>query len=313
MKKLFYVLYAFNLICIAAIAGNDNKPSIIVAPFSYVKGTINESDLRRIEAQVENTVNESKRFNVVNRSDMVALDNERVKMKGEDFIDGRYIEQGKKIGAQFMIFGRINTTSCKPDGGNTSNNIAIINFTIKIVDVENTSEIANNVFESGSGKSIAQNRNATKSASKVFDRFAGTNTSSAVRDADAALARTPELAMTRAIENIDDQLRDFIIEKFPVKFPLADVVDKSDDKVKAILILAGKIDGVKEKDNLSIIETIETEVEGKKYSRSVEIAKLEIVKFEGDFCRCAVRSGGTELMKKLEAKAKLKAITVNKS
>jgi Peptidoglycan-synthase activator LpoB len=313
MKKNYcfiaLLLFAFS---INVFAGED-KPSIVVAPFSYVKETVSESDLRRIEAQVEKTINDCKRFDVVNRTDMVVIDKERIKMQGEDFIDGRYIQQGKKIGAEYMVFGRVNSTSCKPDGGKYKNHVAVISLTIKIVDVATTAEIANNPFELNSGKSSGQKTAATKGTSTILDKVMKTNTKDLANDADAAMARTPEQAMTKAIESVEDEMRDFIIEKFPMKFTIAEILEKTDEKVKTILVLAGKPNGVKEKDNLSVIEIIETEVEGKKYLRNVEIAKIEILKFEGDnFSRCAVRTGGVELLAKMNAKARLKAITVQK-
>ncbi|HKR05134.1 MAG TPA: hypothetical protein VJY62_10925 [Bacteroidia bacterium] len=310
MKNKFIKLLLL-LFTLTGSAFAQDKQTIAIAPFSYVKNSITDGDLKRVEARVEKVINEMKRFDVVNRQDMIALDSERVAMKGEDFIDGRYIEQGKKLGAQLMVFGRINSTSDKPQGKDNANNyIATINLTIKIVDVTTTAEIGNTSVEASSGKNASKATGATKAGARIFDRVTGSNTGDAANSTADIMARNSDQAMSKAIENIEDELRPFLIETFPAMFPIAQVLDKKDNKVKTVLIAGGKNAGIKNKDKMKVVELVDMDVEGKKFIRKATVAELQVTKVEDEnFSQCNVLSGGTDLFSRMESKAKLKAIT----
>ena len=68
--------------------------------------------------------------------------------------------------------------------------------------------------------------------------------------------------------------------------------------------------GIKKGDRLSVVELVETEVGGRNLTRKKEIGEIKVSKVEDEnFSICDVKSGGTEILTKINSKSKIQVIT----
>jgi predicted transcriptional regulator len=121
-----------------------------------------------------------------------------------------------------------------------------------------------------------------------------------------------QAAVLKAIKGIEDKVDNFVYENFPATFPIVEIQEKDSVEGYAIqvLIAGGSSYDLQVGDRLKVVEVTMVEVGEKKLERKKEIGELKITEVEDEnFSSCSVESGGDEISKKIEAKAKLLVIT----
>lgn len=108
MKNILRVLFYF--ICMSWANAQEGNKSIAILAFSYSKPCPLEHESKATEYQgiVSGQFVRDNRFSVVERGKMTMIEKERELQKSEDFIDGKVVQQGVGIGADYMITGFIN-------------------------------------------------------------------------------------------------------------------------------------------------------------------------------------------------------------
>src|SRR5437899_549664 len=66
-----------------------------------------------VQASLSKVLVDKTRFNVVERTKFDQIAKERKLQKQEDFLNGAVVEQGKSLGAQYLISGNINQISIR--------------------------------------------------------------------------------------------------------------------------------------------------------------------------------------------------------
>jgi|JI8StandDraft_1071087.scaffolds.fasta_scaffold180711_2 hypothetical protein len=268
MKKIL-LSSAFTIVFFLSSHSQVSKTTVGIKP-------IYSTNFKQYEQSVYDLVSssfsESGRFDVVDRSKWSLLKEERELQKTEDFIDGKVADQGKSIGAQYIVVGNIgNVSSSQNRSYNSSNQLIIsysatVSFSLTVLNVE-TGQILNaQTFTSGSGFFTSP---------------------------------TQDLAISRAFGGLKNEIKKWIGKTFTVKSKVVKILAETDSKgVKSILIASGSAVGLRSGNDIRIVSYEDIEVDGKKISRTFDIAKGQITKVNDEnFSECKVSSNGLEVKK----------------
>ena len=274
------------------VASSQEKTSVGILPFTYVQGAASSQDVNSIQETVTNAFVKTKRFNIVDRSKMDALKKEKDLQKSEDFIDGSVIQQGISLGANFLVSGHVMSAQAErmetaPDqsGNVTVSYKAKLSITLKVIDVSTGQVVVSETIEPKAGS--------------TFGGMFGVGPSS------------PQAAITKAVNNIEGKIDEFVNKNFPATFPIVEIQEKdSEGNATKIMIAGGSAFNLQKGQKFKVVEVSMIDVYGKKLERKKEIGELKITKVEDEnFSTCSVNSGGIEINSKFEAKAKLLVIT----
>ena len=294
MKKII-TLSVLLFLALIKINAQDEKKVIGIAPFT---GAYDTPILNSIEEVVSSSFGKTKRFNLVGRSQMNAIKNEKELQKTEDFIDSKYIAQTKSLGAQLLISGTVTSVNATQEThtdsqGRTSYSYnSTITLDLKVLDVETGQVIASDVVSSKADKGLLDLKS-------WGNALTGSTPSSG------------QEAYSVALKRLEKEIDNFVSKNFPVSFLIAEIQEQGGDgSAKTILISGGSAFGLKKGDKLSVAELVEMEVGGKKIVRKKEIGELKVTKVEDEnFSICEVRSGGIDINSKFKAQSKLQIIT----
>lgn len=270
-----------------------------ILPVTSVTGE-GQTYTSNVQAIVSKVFVEKTRFTVVERTKLDQIAKERNLQKQEDFLNGAVIEQGKSLGAQYLISGNINQIAKR--GGNIEKSkidydsyskqyytrkyqvyLTQIDFVINVQIIDVTTGLVK------SSKSI---------------------TSSA-----EAETTSQETVINSAIRGLEGYLKAWVNSAFPVYMKIVKV-ETTDKKglPKTVLIKGGSdvdlayrkdggvLYGIGKKDvssELEVYENVTEMIDNKEYTRKVTVGKIKVSEIQGEFSICEVKKGAEEIQKKL--------------
>lgn len=232
-----------------------------------------------------NAFSKNERFELVDRSRLDEIQQEKELQKTEDFLDNaKSIEQSKSLGAQYLLSSTFS---------NYVNDGDVCRFTLNlsIIDVETGKVVASDAIIPKSGGF------GNQLLSGVANAYLGTKG-----------ALTPkDKALQKAIDNITPMIDEFVLKNFPVYFSIIEILKSSGDGTPQKLLVSGGSDfGVKKGATLKVVEIVSMNVNGKMIDRKKDIAELKVEKVEdGNFSICKVNKGGSEIKKGQNSGAKI--------
>jgi len=238
----------------------------IVAVEKFISDTPTKYD-RAITEKVIEIITKSKRFQVVDRTNLDLIKKEQALQKTEEFFDGNKVQQGAMKGADYQVIGNIRMINIirMTSGGEFNGYRATVSFNLKIVNTETSESSEAQSFES--------------------------------KGASAQL--TPERAVDEAIRTLEESMTNYFQEEFPVILTISRVLKEDDDEAELILISGGKSHGLKEGDEF-LVKSVEM-IDGSPYYQ--EVGKIELTKVSGDnFSECEVDKGGKSIMEIVKQK-----------
>ena len=269
MKKIFTTILLF---IIGMSVNAQEKLSIGVLPTTNTEGMAYKETVL-VSEELTNALIKAKRFNIVDRSKLDALKQERELQKTEDFMDGTIIAQSKSIGANYLLSS---TMGNYENDGNTCK----FTLTIKLIDVETGSVVASESIQPKSGGFGKALLNAV--------------VNTALLETSGALS-TKGQALKKALDKLVPEIDKFIYTNFPITFYIVEL--QSDDK---LLVSGGSESGVKKGSKLKVYEEVITNVGGKSIKRKKELAELAVDKVEDEnFSICSIKSGDKEVKERL--------------
>ncbi|MEH0156022.1 CsgG/HfaB family protein [Limibacter armeniacum] len=221
----------------------------------------------------------SNRFRVVDRSNFDDILSEENLQKGESFIDGLVVEQGKKLGAQYIITGNLSSASADPQYRyeryrNRTRKVlagynAHVSFTMKVIDVETGEILGSDVFDNRSG------------GYWVFD----------------GLYQSPEAAITAALKNARPHTIRFVDQHFPLDMKIFEIAQQKRGYAKEIVVTGGRNNGLKVGQWLKVVHVSRVNLEGKFVKRSKPLGWAQVVSVDDEyFSTCKVkRDGGDKI------------------
>jgi TolB-like protein len=294
-NRITFVLVTVQILSLLCFAQNDN----VQAELNYQKseafinsnGTASNTDDRpvvgvyaftseiptdygkAITEKVYETLINSKRFRVVDRTSIDAVQAELNYQKSGAFINSNgTAPQDSALPANFVVTGQIRqiTVSERMNAdGSIGGYRASLSFTLKIDEVATGASSQEQSFESkGAGQSLSPGR-----------------------------------AVDGAIRSITPELEEYFANNFPVNAKLVKILQTENGEATSILILGGNSLGLKEGDKLDV-QKIES-IQGLPYT--TEIGSVKITKIAGDnFSECSVKKGGKDILDNFNAAANLK-------
>lgn len=236
MKKMLLktaMFIGFACFCVTSMQAQTEKTSIGVLPFTYTAGAATDQDAIAISDAVTDGFVRTKRFSIVYRSKADKIFAGLDLQKSEEYVDGSIVEEGKILGAEFLIAGNVRSA-------------------------------------------------------------------------------IPEAAVAKAIKNIEPMIDEFVSRNFPVTFFVVEIMETKNGEATKVLISGGTGFGLKKSDKLKIVELIDLDVDGNKFTRKKVIGEIKVTEVEDEnFSQCQVTSGGIDIKNKFEAKARLRVMTLS--
>lgn len=251
--KYVLILISLFVYSLCGYAQKDTRPVVGVAQFTCDQnGKYSGIVTEKVIEMLTNT----KRFQVVDRTSYDKIHQELELQKSEAFIDSKTTaDQGVAVAAEKMITGQITKIpvyAMKNQDGTINGYKASVAFQMKVVDV-------------ASGLSTE----ATSFQGKASE-----------------LMLSPESAVTEAMASLQVELEEYFRLNFPVNAKILKILTLKNDGASTVLINAGKEQGIKEGDKLTV-ERIEM-LEEKPYPTL--IGEIEVIKLSGDnFSECKVQ------------------------
>jgi len=278
--KLSFLLVAYFGISIITYG---QKTTVGILPFTFTSGSADYQTVKSIDENITNAFVKTKRFNIVDRAKMGAVKAEKELQKTEDFIDGTVVAQSSNLGAEFLVSGHVSsaTTERMTTSEGAVSYKAKLAITLKVIDVE-TSQ-------------VLHSENIKPKSGSMIGGLYGVGPT------------TPEIAIEKALKDIEKDVDEFVAVNFPLTISIAEVSSTSE-----ILIAVGSQFGAKKKDKFKVVEQSVMEVNGKQLVRKKEIGQIIISSVEDEnFSKCKVKSGGDVILAKFNSGAKVQCISID--
>lgn len=257
--------------------------SFIVGIFPF-KGTVPKY-VKDLESQTIQSFSQKSRFTVVDRTNVEITKKEKELQKSEDYLNGYVVDQGKNIGAKYIVTGELYNI------GVTSQNFKRTDYTTKQIYYETkysaylTFNLTLLDIETGQIKS---NNNFTIKTTNVG--WAGFLSSS------AGYFNTESEALNRAMLSANGYIKGWINSIFPVKMKILKV-EETDKKGNPVIILikGGADTDLRKGSDLNVIYPEILIVEGKEYTKPTQIGTIKVLEVEGEFSTCKIKSGNDKI------------------
>lgn len=297
MKKFSFLLLACFYLT-GATAQNE-KTVIAVLPFVT---NVSGANPELVQEMVTKQFVKSNRFDIVDRTKFQKVMTELNVQKSEEFLNSKIVNQGKLLGAQYLVTGvvtQMNSTSnvtVSPTNPNarTTEWRHMITVSYQVIDVETGKAVYSENIE-------AQNTNAHN----LSDADAIDNANCLLKRniRYAVMKEFPEEIEIVKIEKLSKKgLPDEVLISAGTNFFDADSKGNECDKG-----LIDKINIFKKKDVVKLkayqIEVLT--INGKEAKRETEIGTLKLKDVQGDFSVCEVVSGGKEIQDMINGNKKV--------
>ena len=292
-KKILFTLIVFSQSLVNAQSG---KTSIALLDFTKATGVYSDQVTTIQEATTQGFI-KAKRFILVDRSKVDAINRERDLQKSEEFIMSDYtIEQRSAIGAQFFVQGNVTNWS------ETSKNVKFENSQGEVkysMSYEANLSVSIRVIDVSTSVAGAATTITGSSTSGGF--FLGM--------AQKGSAKT---ALNGALQNLTKEVDKWIGKEFPAQFAIVEVTKSNDSKgAMEVLIAGGSGTGLVKGEKLIVMYETIINVGGVDKKRIQEVGKLKIKDLDGeDFSICKVVNGGPGIQQKVSANDKVYAQTI---
>lgn len=296
MNKI--ILFTLLFLSTFSLIAQNEKITVGITYFTY--STHKEKNyVEQINEIVANEFVKAGRFTVVDRTKLQVIKAEQELQKTEDFLDSKVIEQGKTLGAKYIVTGQlasVATTSSYSVELKKYQYTSSVLLSVKLIDVENSEVVQAETFGRGTSNASVEGG--------FFKQLM--NTSCDV----AGIGYSTEEALHNAMTNLSCGLKNWIKRVFPVMVSVVEVQETHKKKGAAkILIAGGSSIGLSSRKELSIVEFLKVVVDGKELIRKKEVGKVEVIKVEDEnFAICEVKEGGIEIKERIDKGVVLKAL-----
>jgi hypothetical protein len=249
-----------------------------------------------VQNSISSVFSSKSRFTVVDRSKFEQIARERNLQKQEEFINSSTIvEQGKSLGAQYLVSGNINQIG-KAGGYKEKSKLVYDQYTKKLVAQKYNVYITEITLTVN--VQVIDVATAAVKSTKSFSTVLQTETSSEAT------------AMENAIKSLEMYYKAWINEHFPVYMKVIRIEKSGKKGLPEKILIKGGVDMDLSESNKWVILNTSSELEvfefeslvvdGKEYKRPVTIGRVKIDEVQGEFSICKVKNGAENIQKKLE-------------
>ena len=237
--------------------------------------------VQAVENLVEETFTTDHRIVLLERNAVDAVVREREYQKSEDFIDGEIVEQGKAIGAEYLVEGHYDNK--------------VDHLNVKVFNVNDASLMGTRVI-TGSSKEKEPSNKLVKALVKLNNAVEKLN-------ATGSSSRRKSPNAYQIQEGVETLMKDCFSEAF---IYVIRPMDASKSKAKELLIAGGSKMGLKKNSIVEVQAIVLEDVNGAKVERKEAIAWGRIDKVESDvFSILKLEKGAKEVKQRLDKGQKL--------
>lgn len=268
MIKKTFVMASLLLVAVISMQAQEVKKPRLLIDYFMEGDNVKEENSDKVRHAVMDAVNKSKRFEVVDKVAILGVKNAVV--------------EGVNNNADydFILEGTVTACSVKEEVKDGKKSYqCVLTYSITVTEVATTTTVATKAFDhspSGLGGSLG----------KFLDN-----------------SSTADGAISSAVNMIDSDITDFLIEEFPLQgevIPMDYEVKK--DKVTALYINLGSDHGVKNGDFFAV-QVPKTRAGRTTYSEVGRVKVTEVV--DGTMAFCKVTKGEKQLLVELQALTEL--------
>jgi TolB-like protein len=282
MKKHIFIL--FISICGFHLSAFNQKTTVGILSFTQSKDIHETQTLTSIQDAVIHAFVKTKRFDILDRTSVEAWVNEKELQKSEDFLESdQTVDQNSSLGAEYLVSGNLSSLHIQEMILADSSIIygAKLYINLKVINVESGETISSTTITPVAGNQLAA--------------------------AYGIGAKTPEMAIAKALKDIEKQIDTFVAENFPLNITIAEITN-----INELLLAVGSYFGVKVKDKYKVVELSEMEIDGRKLTRKKEIGEIVVVQVESEnFSICKIKKGGALILARFNAGARLKCVSID--
>jgi curli biogenesis system outer membrane secretion channel CsgG len=305
MKQILLLCFVMVCAC-SSYCQSDEKTSIAILPF--VNNTGNSNNYSSImQEMVTKEFVKTNRFSILDRSKFQKVMEELKVQKSEEFLNSKVVEQGKLMGAQYLVTGVLNQVDTKKETNTVLDSYtkvyktqttwtADVRFSFQVIDVATSSAVyAENIAAVNGVSHSMQSTDAVDNAMCKLKKQVKA----------AVMKLFPQEILIVSVEKMDKKgLPEQVLISVGSNF--FDENYKKGNECETGL--ADKIGGLFSKKDVVKLKVIEIEVlnvGGKEMKREKVIGMLKLEKVEGDFSICKVDDGEKDIQEHLNAKKKL--------
>lgn len=297
MKKpiLLFIFFLTTLLSFAQEASDNYILGVFPVTTSVSGG---EKYVEKLNAILSVAFLEKKRFTIVDRTKLEQITKERNLQKQEEFLDGFVAEQGKSLGAQYLIQGNIDNLSAQSTQIRKSRTVGSYpNQTTQYYYVPGysvTASVSITIFDVSTGQI---------KGTKIFNLSGTWETENREEAINASLNKlSPKIEKGARVSKAP--LFIWINDMFPVAMKILKV-EESDKKgrPKMVLIKGGEdMDLHRGRMGGSILQVYindKMEIDGKVFDRQLPIGEIMVDENQGEFTICKVKDGADEILKRM--------------
>ena len=289
----------------------SEKLTLGILQFDYIEGVdIDPQDVATVQDIVTNAFINSKRFNILEREMLDKLMGEAETQKEENFINNitSLAEQGKMVGAKYLLLGKVSKISIEETNvknkvekqdkydkktgsqstsvaSKTSDFIAYVNITLRIVDVETGEVTGSTTINIQPG---------------FVDRklFAANTKGGALRKTEKPITKETDM---------------FLKQNLPIQIQIGKIIEEKKGKVLSLYVLAGDQQGISAGTKINIVRVeFEDFGDGSKTRVETTVSEGKVVELKGAKVSVAkISKGGDQLMKEINGGSDLFCKTIN--
>ena len=295
MLKKFKIIAC--MLSFSMLNAQDGKTSIAILEFTSSSPGIYSQQTQTIEEATTQGFIRAKRFLLVDRSKMDAINKERNLQKSEEFIMSNFtVEQRAAVGAQFFVQGNVTNWSETSQNVKFTTSKGEVKYSMRY---DATLSVSIRVLDVSTG--VADIATTLTGSSMSGGFFLGMPQKGSAAD-----------ALSGAINNLTAEVDKWIGKAFPAQFTIVEITKSSDSKgAIEVLVAGGSGTGLVKGEKLVVMYETVFDVGGVEKKRVQEVGRLKIKSLDGeDFSVCKVIKGGPGILQKINEKDKVYAQTI---
>ncbi len=283
----FFPLLLIVLAFCTPLSAQQIKRTVAIAPIGFSEHTSNEGDAIKLYNYILNALQRTQRVNVLDRLiGQKEIVKEKKMQQGMDFVEGNVVKQGKQSGADYILVTYINSINAvtlkKADTDKVIGYEGNLSVFFRVLSVETGQVIASAVVSPSGSNTL---NNLAYDESKPTDKILKT-----LGTAMSSSASTPAEAISRSMEKLENNIREFIDDVFPLEMKIGDIqtVPEGKKKVTEVYIVGGKSTGFNQNDILTVVATRTRTIAGVEYKDDVQIGKIKVKRIGIDLVPCKI-------------------------
>ncbi len=282
----------FILLIVLAFGNNSlrGQAKTIAIPAFIAKGPIIEQSKTLFENAFDRAAKSQNRFKVLEREQLKAIEEERQRQKSDSYIDATIAEQGKALGADYMVIGEVQGYD-------------IFDSFIPAMDKDPAGRLVKitllmnaRVIATATGEVVFIHQQQLMQRAEFVEKSPGFK---------QLLSQIEPDLVDKLAKRYENYANGFLCQALPPDIQILELAKTSGKKASNVTI--GTTAALRDNTILEVYREEMVEVDGEEIARKISVGELVFEKMEGEkIGHCDVRDGGKEILSLFNSGTKLK-------